>query len=241
MSPLEVKKYKEVLADLFKIIEILGLLNQQKITATETAKWLQIIDAYTNQYPKYAIVNYLYSNALRIDKDFEFFLKSLTRYIYYQGSTSTVKFEIYNIIKLTSAGRKIDSYFKDDISPDYFNYLGRLKKGFALLAFYLDQSNALPTYNIDKIVGSADAKSLPKDWEKIDLNDIVDSLGNFVVIDMPKKLVPFSRKAEYFGNSQIQEVRSLFENGSLTYEAFIKRDKELKSRLAKFFNRTDNE
>src|ERR1035437_2711615 len=44
-SPFELEKYKEVLNDLFKIIEVLELLNQEKVKETELAKWLQILDA----------------------------------------------------------------------------------------------------------------------------------------------------------------------------------------------------
>lgn len=234
-SPIVLKKYKEVLSDLFKVIEILELLNQEKVKSTESAKWLQVVDAYSNQYPKYAIVNYLFSKTQRIDKTFENFLRSLIRYIYYQGSTSTVKFEIYNIIKQTSSGQEIDSYLKEDISPAYFNYLGRLKKGFALLAFYLKEQKALPTYNIDKIVSLKDQKSLTDDWLNIDLDTVVDSLGNFVVLDMPKKESTFPKKPEYFSKSKIDEVRSLFKNGHFTYNDFNQRDQELKHRLVDFF------
>src|SRR5690606_37278963 len=85
-SPIVLKKYKEVLSDLFKVIEILELLNQEKVKSTESAKWLQVVDAYSNQYPKYAIVNYLFTKAQQMDKSFENFLKSLIRYMYYQGS-----------------------------------------------------------------------------------------------------------------------------------------------------------
>ncbi|MDB5117706.1 MAG: hypothetical protein JWQ79_3198 [Mucilaginibacter sp.] len=234
-SPFELKKYKDVIGDLFKIIEILELLNQEKVKTIETAKWLQIIDAYTNQYPKYAIVNYLFVNELNLDHEFIAFLKALTRYIYYQGSTSTVKFEIYNIIKQTSSGLAIGAYYKEDISVEYFNYLGRLKKGFALLAFYLKSPMALPTYNVEKIVNLKDEKFLSDDWSKIDLDNIVDSLGNFLILDMPKRNIALNKKQEYFNNSSINEVKDLFSDEQFTYAQFRKRDRELKERLVKFF------
>lgn len=234
-SPLELKKYKDVLADLFKILEILETLNKEKIRATEIAKWLQIIDAYTNQYPRYAIVNYLFVTDLKIDKNFVVFIKSLIRYIYYQGSTSTVKFEIYNIIKQTSSGMPIGSYFKEDIAVDYFNFLGRLKKGFALLAFYITQDRALTNYSIDKIINLKDQKMLSEDWKKKELADIVDSLGNFLIIDIPKKNITFNKKHQYYSSSNIPEIQNLFKNGNFSYQDFKERDKLLKNRLVKFF------
>ncbi len=236
-SPFELKKYKDVLSDLFKIIEILELLNQEKIKENELTKWLQILDAYTNQYPKFAIVNYLYVNDLRLDDNFIDFLKSLTRYVYYQGSTTYIKFEIYNIIKQTSLALPVEKYLKIDITIDYFNYLGRLKKGFALLAFYLSTKNSMSTYNVDKIINLKDEKNLSNDWVDVNLNENIDALGNFLILDIPKRSVTFNKKAEYFSKSNIQDINKLFENGDFKYSHFLKRDKELKERLVKFFSK----
>lgn len=234
-SPFELKKYNEILEDLFRIIGILEFLNQEKIKETETAKWLQIIDAYTNQYPKYAIVNFLYINTLDTDKKFIDFLKSLTRYIYYQGSTATVKFEIYNIIKQTSSGQEISAYTKSDIKATYFNYLGRLKKGFALLALYLNRKTALPDYNIDKIVNLKDKQLLAPDWQNINMGEIIDRLGNTVILDLPKRYVTYSKKKEYYSTSKLQEIRDIFNNIEFTYKDFVDRDQMLRDQLTLFF------
>jgi len=235
-SPFELKKYKDILNDLFKIIEILELINQEKIKQTEIAKWLQIIEAYTNQYPKYAIVNYLFVKEQALDENFVSFLKSLTRYIYFQGSTSTVKFEIYNIIKQVSWNIDVSQYYKEEISADFFNYLGRLKKGLALIAHYLQDPKALPTYNLDKIINLKDKKLLSEDWNEIELSSIIDLLGNLIILDMPKKNIPFNRKHEYFTKSSIQEIKALFKNGNFTYNDYREREKELRNRLVKFFS-----
>lgn len=236
-SPFELKKYKEVLNDLFKIIEVLELLNQEKVKENELAKWLQILDAYTNQYPKFAIVNYLYVNDLRLDNSFITFLQSLTRFVYFQGSTTFVKFEVYNIIKQTSSGISIDHYFQDNIQIYYFNYLGRLKKGFALLAFYLKTEKALSTYNVDKIINLKDQNYLSKEWENVNLSESIDTLGNFLILDIPKRNVSLNKKAEYFSKSKIKEINNLFTNGDINYSEFLERDEELKQRLAVFFNK----
>ncbi|MGJ1367905.1 DUF262 domain-containing protein [Sphingobacterium spiritivorum] len=234
-SPFELKKYKDVLDDLFEIIGILEFLNQEKIKTSEAAKWLQIIDAYTNQYPKYAIVNYLFVNGSNIDNEFINFLMSLTRYIYYQGSTTTIKFEIYNIIKQTSLNLEISSYYKEEISIEYFQYLGRLKKGFALLAFYINHSEALLSYNIDKIINLKDEKQLSTDWKSIELADVIDRLGNYIIIDLPKKSIAFNKKDDYYSKSKINEVRFIFQEGKFLYQDFMDRDERLRRRLVRFF------
>ncbi|MEI2749235.1 MAG: DUF262 domain-containing protein [Ferruginibacter sp.] len=236
-SPFELNKYKDILNDLFRVLEVLEVLSQEKIKENEIAKWLQIIDAYTNQYPKYAIVNYLYVHNLKINEEFISFLKSITRYVYYQGSTTTVKFEIYNIIKQTSLGLPIDNYFKFDITPSYFNYLGRLKKGFALLAYYLKTQDSLSAYNVDKIITLKDKKLLSEDWANIDLEDVIDNLGNYLILDIPKRNLNINKKPEYFSKSKIPDIKLLFKNGKFTYSDFIKRDQLLKDNLLNFFRK----
>ncbi|WET69109.1 DUF262 domain-containing protein [Sphingobacterium sp.] len=235
-SPFENSKYRAVLEDLFKIIGILELLNQEKVKSTEAAKWIQIIEAYTNQYPKYAIVNYLFVNNSSLGNDFVSFLMSLTRYIYYLGSTTTVKFEIYNIIKQTSFNLEVSQYLRPDITTEYFNYLGRLKKGFALLSYYLSVPQPLPSYNVDKILNLKDEKYLPEAWnDDLDLENVVEMLGNYIIIDLPKKNIIFTKKPEYYNKSNIQEIKSIFKNDKFSPGDLIERDETLKNRLLKFF------
>lgn len=234
-SPLSFKDYEGVLDDLSKIIEIQEYLNQEKVKETEVACWLQIIDAYTNQYPKYAIVNFLYIYGLKEEEKFISFLKSIVRYTYNQGSTSTVKFEIYNIIKNTSKRIDIDSYQINDISIDSFLNLGRLKKGFALLAYYLESPIAIPSYTIDRIITIKDRLFLSEDWKDVDLNDIVEKLGNFVVLDIPKKSIPFDKKREYYNSSNKNNIKTLLGNKDFKYNDFEERDNRLKNNLLSFF------
>ncbi len=114
-SPFNLKNYDEILEDLFHIIEALEFIKEEKIKETEHAKWLQLIEPYTNQYPKIALVVFLviYKNeGINVSKLIDF-LKNLIRYAYFQGSTTTIKFEIYNIIKDVCAKKEINSYVED--------------------------------------------------------------------------------------------------------------------------------
>ena len=239
-SPFELKQYRDVLDDLLRIIGILQLIDKESVGTTNTAKWLQVIAAYTNQYPKYAIVNYLFVNDLNTGTQFVNFLKSIIRYVFYQGSTSTVKFEIYTIIKQTSSDLEISTYQRENIPVGYFNYLGRLKKGFALLAFYLRAPNALSAYNVDKIVNLKDKHMLPSDWQSVNLDNVIDTLGNFVVLDIPKRSLAYNKKIDYFSTSELPEIRNLFRDGTFTYSEFLTRDRELKEQLYNFFQLSDD-
>lgn len=236
-SPFTNDGYQVIMSNLFRILEILEYLNQEKDKPTETGAWLQILDAYTNQYPKYAIVNYLYVNGWteKQSVNFVFFLKSLVRYVYFQGSTTTVKFEIYNIIKQISQKVNIDPYYKFDISSEYFNSLGRLKKGYALLAHYLIDPIAIPSYTIDKLIDPKYFEAIRSYWNiNIDYSAI-DSLGNMVILDIPKKIQSLEKKYEYYQRSNIENVRNVLSNGMFSYQQFCDRDTHLKNIICNFF------
>lgn len=234
-SPFNIKKYKEILNDLFKIIEILEYINRNRIKENELAKWLQLIEIYTNQYPKFAIVTYLFINNIVSDNDYLFinFLKSLVRYVYYQGSTSRVKFEIYTIIKQVCHNQKINDYYFD-LDSDYFTQLGRLKSGYALLAFYINKDKALSNYSIDKLISLSDALQLSESWIDIKIEELTENLGNFVVLDIAKKNIPLNKKIDYFKTSKLYENDPFFTD-SFTYGKFLNRDSNLKQQLVNFF------
>ncbi|KIM08827.1 MAG: hypothetical protein KU29_03665 [Sulfurovum sp. FS06-10] len=231
-SPFHLKKYKEIMEDLNQIIEVLEFINQEKQKESQLAKWLQLIEAYTNQYPKFALVVYLYKNR-NFEKIEYIILESIVRYVYYYGSTAKIKFEIFNIIKKISKNEIIDSYYQN-VSIESFEYLGILKYGYALLAFYSDKSIALSKYSTDKIVNLKDKKELA--WNQEELESFVDSLGNFIVLDIPKKSLALDKKIAYYQTSQNKEIeedsRSL---STLNYNDFQARDKMLKEKLVKFF------
>ena len=239
-SPLLYKGYQEILDDLFHILEILQYLNQEVEKPSQTGAWLQIINAYTNQYPKFAIVVYLYVYGWsgKEDEAFITFLKSLVRYIYVQGSTTTIKFEIYNIIKQISNKATISDYYRTDINPIHFDTLGRLKKGFALLAFYLETPQAIPSYSIDKIIGPKDFSSIAPEWPITDYYSIADSLGNLVVLDIPKKSLSWEQKIEYYKHSHLESIKQIWTDRIPSYSQFQQRDSRLKQLLCNFFEGT---
>ena len=232
-SPFELKKYNEILDELFHIIEVLSFYEDCKRNNSDISKWIQIIDIYTNQYPKFAVVTYFFSNGYDQNNTTIVFLKSLIRYIYYQGSTTRVKFEIYSIIKNIFINKPISEYYYKDITVDYFDYLGRLKYGFALLSFYF-KNEGLSNYHIEKFISYKDEQYLTDDWKEIQWEDFIDSLGNFVVLDIPKKNIALPKKIQYYSNSNVKEVNELSKK-RFTYQVFKERDNILKERLVKFF------
>ena len=199
-SPLKTLNYKEVLEDLNKILSILKYMNKERGDSNDVGIWLQIINAYTDQYPTYALVVYLYYNNVDTDEEkhrFISFLQSLIRYCFYMGSTTSVKFNIYNMIKVIANNGEIDANYTD-VAPDYFSHLGRLQNAFALLAYYLDSKEPIPTrFTVDKIVNLRDENLLGEDWHYQYLSDICNSIGNLVVMDLPKRYNSLTDKYDY--------------------------------------------
>lgn len=241
-SPLKNLNYKEVLEDLNKILSILKYMNKERGDSNEVGIWLQIINAYTNQYPTYALIVYLYYNNVETEEEkqrFITFLQSLIRYCFYMGSTTSVKFNIYNMIKVIANNGEIDANYVD-VTPDYFKHLGRLQNAFALLAYYLDVKEAIPTrFTVDKIVNLRDEDLLGEDWNYQFLSDICNSIGNLVVLDLPKRYNSVVDKYEYYKQSKSEYVRSVFTEPTFSYEDWKMRNKHLKQVLADFFNKPE--
>lgn len=242
-SPLKTLNYKEVLEDLNKILSILKYMNKERGDSNDVGIWLQIINAYTNQYPTYALVVYLYYNNVDTDEEkhrFISFLQSLIRYCFYMGSTTSVKFNIYNMIKVIANKGEIDANYTD-VAPDYFSHLGRLQNAFALLACYLDSKEAIPTrFTIDKIVNLRDEDLLGEDWSGHDLGEICNKIGNLVVTDLPKRYNSVLEKYDYYRHSKSEYVKNIFSSPTFSYENWKERNSHLQKVLAKFFNKPEN-
>ncbi len=90
---------------------------------------------------------------------------------------------------------KVEYLYDNDLK-----YFGRLKNSFALLAFYLnDNQNGIYPYYFDKIINAKDINNLNESWQDKDYYDYVDSIGNLLVIDIPKKNIylKMSKKTTY--------------------------------------------
>jgi uncharacterized protein with ParB-like and HNH nuclease domain len=235
------KSYDDILTDLFKIISVLEYVENQKKLRTNLAKWLQLIDYYSNQYPKWALVAYLFTNGIEIveenmEKTVQF-CKSLIRYVYGKGATTTIKYEIYNIIKLVCQRGEIEKYTLN-LTLELLYPLGRLKYGYALLAFYITKEKALSSFYIGKIINTREIEYFQENisgWQGIEMIEELDKLANFMVSDIPQMKTPHKHKSYYMEESNLEEVKNIFFE-DYTYESFCNREKELTKNLVKFFN-----
>lgn len=240
-SPLTYSTYDVVLGDLNKILGILKYIRETAGTGApnQPGPWLQIINEYTNQYPVYAVVVYLYNYPIENQADpkpFVDFLQSLVRFCLYTGSTTSVKFGIYPIIKAISHHVNIPPYRILGITAEQFNHLGYLKNAFALLCYLLDTDCPIPKkYSIDKIVNLRDESQLPSTWPIDRLNELCNSIGNLVVLDIPKRYNSLKEKKAYYAQSKSSYVNSIFKNGGFCYSDLKERTRHMQSLLLDFF------
>lgn len=237
-SPLSQKTYKNVMKDLSKIIELLTLYEEKKKERNLLAAWLQLIDNYTNIYPKYAALVYLFHNGFEDEEHLIETLKRIVRYCYFRGSTTYVKYEVYNMICQISQKKMIDEYYQSEIGKDYFDYMGRLKYGYALLAVYLEEPIALSSgYEYDRLLTTKDVGSLPSDWARRSIMNHLDDLGNLAVLDTYKRSQPYSVKSKSYVKTQIKELRGFIEDNinGISYAEMRSRTQKKKAILTKFF------
>jgi uncharacterized protein with ParB-like and HNH nuclease domain len=251
--PLKKKDEIEAMNDLNHIVASVKFVNdvlngESLITNSELQKWLQLIDLYSNLYPKYAIYVYLFVNAkfdnynlisANLDTDkFTALVKELVRYAYYTGSTSKIKYEIYKAIVKISHNEvyKFPIEEKNFSETSLYNF-GLIKKGVALLAMYLD-GKQLPvnkTFYLDNLVTTTNYKT-DSNWKTVEVYDYIDTLGNLYVTDNKNttdRRLPTSQKIKLLQNSPFISLASL--NQQWTIKEYKVRQKILKEKLRDFF------
>ena len=237
-SPLKLDNYQELLGKLFRILEILCFCRENRWNGSELSPWLQIINEYSNNYPNYAIVSYLYKNNT-LDNPHDSanlirFIQSIIRYCFLNGATANVKFEIFNIIRDVMKGKEVALY-NCQVPSEFFNSIGRLKNGYALLAHYLLHPNVyLHTYTIDKLIRPY--YDYIWDWEDEKRKMVLNSLANLVVLDIQLRRVSQSRKFAYYQKSVFEDIRELMDsNSTVEYSEFLDREQKILAALSDFF------
>lgn len=206
----------------------------------ELVKWFQIINEYSNNYPKLATYVYLFhygaldgtnftlpteqSQSLIIQS------KNIVKYVYWMGATSSVKFKIYEVIKNIFDG-ELFQYKIDKIDEARLHYFGKIKKGFMLLYVYMNTNQKpLTGYQFDTI-----AKKNTQNMQNADL----DSMGNYLIVDNQSyyyRNSSFSHRKEFFKKSDIYDLNLLADNlESWCYDRYLGRHKEVTDTLIGFF------
>lgn len=78
---------------------------------------------------------------------------------------------------------------------------------------------------------------LGEDWIYNNLNDICNSIGNLVVLDIPKRYNTINNKKEYYATSNNYYVNQIFTTNTFGYNDWKKRDIHMKNLLIDFFKK----
>jgi len=243
-SPFKEMKYDEILIDLSKIIDAIqffGDVTRKPKEYQSLTKWFQLINLYTNKYPLNILLVYLYKNGLTPTKDLEIFTRDLVKFAYGTGtSIDKVKKSMFDLSIKIMHGKELQF----DMNPDdeqLYSYSGSLRKGLSLLALYLNpKQDSIEPFYFDKIINSRDVEGLDSSWNDNEFDDYKEKIGNILIIDLPKKNSKLNKKIDYLKNSSMDEIKQLLPNlQNWTYEKYEEREKMLKTRLATFFEVTN--
>ena len=235
------KGYEEIMDELERIDAVLQRYDMEACRETSLAKWLQLINIYTNAFPKYAAVAYLYRNGFDNIRELEKTMKDIVRYCYSMGSTTYVKYGIYYIIRQVMNGQKIEIVPKD-VNEFSFIYLGKLKWGYALLAEYLQREAAWGHFCCDHVLSARDIQHMGGSWSEERWEFAADCLGNLMVAGTQKYSPNYAEKRNYYMNTCGRELREFFMKNpeKVGYDAISERDSIQISKIIAFLKEKDN-
>lgn len=233
-SPLFNGSYATVMRELMKILDtILYIRHAMRTPGSEFGKWFQVVDAFSNNYPMTALIVYLFVYGTVDESSLLRFTKSLIRYSYNYGSTRSVKFGIYNIIASVANKRVVDDNYIDWPSDFDYTSAGRIKEGFAKIAYYYDH-DIIPNVCVDRWAGYKDSKLFTPQLSDAKVK-ILDSVGNFVLLDVARVNTEYSHRCAMYSKSNLSEIHNLFNNRLFfTYTDIEERDLELRKKIQKF-------
>lgn len=251
--PLKKQNDSQVMTDLNHIIVCVKLIDdilrgKSEIKNTDLRKWLQLLDEYTNNYPKYALYVYLFKNAIfnhdglvdteQLDiEPLTALTKELVRCAYYiGGSTTNVKFEIFEAINRISHG-EVYSYHADEkkFNEKSLSYFGILKRGMALLCLYLDvQQKPLEFIGYYTNLVTTHDKVLDISWaDDEDVSRYENTLGNMCLT--ASKKTTLLDKLISLENSPFQSLQMVGQKKEFTLKDYTQRQKQLTEKLRNFF------
>ena len=221
-SPFKKKTYKEIFNDLNNILSAIKLFENIKKSNKEISKWFQLLDLYSNMYPKDTMIVYLTKNNLDIGDKAELFAKNLVRDCYAKGATSTIKFDMYGLIVKIMYDENIESRKYDNLN---FEYFGMLYKGFGLLGAYLNKDQkAIYPYEMIRI------RDVVKNFKTSDYSSF-DYIGNIIPSNITTKYIDDVSDIKVLDLVDIVEKRELW--GEIEHK---NRVDMLRKRYKLFFN-----
>jgi hypothetical protein len=112
--------------------------------------------------------------------------------------------------------------------------MGRLKNGYALIAYYMDNPDPLTNVTFDRILNKNEKIEFSPVLSNEQYEKVVESIANILVFSGRKKGGAFKNRMSYY--SQISIDKSLLTFlGTLTLDSFQVREKHLMKNIRNFF------
>lgn len=129
----------------------------------------------------------------------------------------------------------IDSYFQP-LPLDDYNQYKMLRKGYALLAYYLNDEPLMEKFWYDKLLTGTDKGNLQKKGWTIEQEDLaINSLCNTIAIKIPVRRKGMDDKFSYYRRNELSHPADSFFNSEGTYQNFEKYEKTVVQKFNDFF------
>lgn len=183
-SPMTYMNHSDIMNNLHKVVDSMERLNLYNNDDSEVAGWIQVLNEYSNVFPRYALIAYLFKYAEPKKAHFIQYVKSIARYVYYTGSTTSVKFGIYTIIQKMSQDFPLEDYYRNDFQITDLSSSSRLLNGLSLIAYYQAGNKTITHPVIEKFVYESEVPFTENTNEFKGFSyDKVYTLANYVVLD----------------------------------------------------------
>lgn len=183
-SPMTYMNHSEIMDNLHRVVDSMERLNLYNNDNSEVAGWIQVLNVYSNIFPRYALIAYLFKYSEPQATHFLQYVKSIARYVYYFGSTTSIKFGIYNIIQRMSQDFPLEHYYRSDFQISDLSSSSRLLNGLSLIAYYQAGNATIKHPVIEKFVYESEVSEASRTTEFSGFDyDMVYALANYIVLE----------------------------------------------------------
>lgn len=242
-SPFKKKNWTGIMKDLSCLGDALGFINSFRYSSARAALLFRILEAHPSTLPMSALVVFVYTHlndredALR--KEFLVFIEDLVKTCYKLPATTDIKYKVFEINSAIIYNREWRIKVAD-IPENFFEERRRMRNGLVMLYHYLkegdlDFSQQLRTeFEVERIVSRKDISSL-LDWPKENLDDDLENMANFSIIDFPKSYRPIVDRSSNYNSSALSSVQGILKGGkTYPYSSFKERESMMKETLTNY-------
>lgn len=233
-SPMTYMNHAEIMDNLHKVVDSMERLSFYNNDDCEVSGWIQVLNVYSNIFPRYALIAYLFKYTKPEATHFLQYVKSIARYVYYTGSTTSVKFGIYTIIQRMSQDFPLEHNFRTDFQISDLSSSSRLLNGLSLIAYYQAGNSTIKHPIIEKFVYESEVSvaSMTKEFTGFDY-DKVYALANYIVLEKSVRGQKVSERIKTIASKPSQ--LSFLQGAVLDQSNYDARKKKIEKYLIEFF------